>query len=94
MPVPKRKRSRRRRDMRFANKGIEVKAITKCKNCQEPTMPHVACKSCGHYKGIKVMTTKMDRATKRGNDKRRIAQQARAQRMQAAAAAQNDEPQE
>lgn len=94
MPVPKRKRSRRRRDMRFANKGIDIKEITQCKTCQEPIMPHTACKNCGHYKGIKVMTTKDDRATKRGSDKRRIAQQARAQRMQAAAAAQNDETKE
>lgn len=94
MPVPKRKRSRRRRDMRFANKGIKVKAITQCKTCNEPIMPHVACKNCGHYKGIKVMTTKADRATKRGSDKRRLAQQAKAQRMQAAASTQNDESQE
>ncbi len=66
MPVPKRKRSRARRDSRFANKGLEVKAFTLCQNCQEPLMTHAACMNCGHYKGVKVMVTKLDRAVKRG----------------------------
>lgn len=65
MPVPKRKRSRSRRDKRFANKGMKVKAITVCRNCQEPLTPHAACKNCGFYKGVKVMSTKMDRTIKR-----------------------------
>jgi len=69
MPVPKRKRSRPRRDKRFANKGIKVKAITECKNCNVPISPHEVCGSCGFYKGKKVMETKIDRAIKRGKDR-------------------------
>jgi large subunit ribosomal protein L32 len=65
MPVPKRKRSRVRRDTRFANKGIKPKAITACSNCSQPLVPHVACKGCGFYKGAKVLKTKADRAAKR-----------------------------
>ena len=65
MPVPKRKRSRARRDSRFADKGIDVKAFTLCPNCQTPLMTHAACTHCGHYKGVKVMLTKLDRAVKR-----------------------------
>ena len=65
MPVPKRKRSRARRDKRFANKGIKVLAFTECQNCKNPLVPHVACSFCGFYKGIKVMNTKMDRTLKR-----------------------------
>ncbi len=65
MPVPKRKRSRARRDSRFANKGIQVKAFSLCSNCQESLVPHQACFSCGFYKGRKVFATKMDRALKR-----------------------------
>ncbi len=65
MPVPKRKRSRARRDSRFANKGIKVKAIAGCLNCKDPIVPHVACKNCGFYKGVKVLVTKTDRAAKR-----------------------------
>jgi len=65
MPVPKRKRSRARRDSRFANKGIKVKAIAGCLNCKDPIVPHTACKNCGFYKGVKVLVTKADRKVKR-----------------------------
>jgi large subunit ribosomal protein L32 len=65
MPVPKRKRSRARRDSRFANKGIKVKEITGCTNCKDPIAPHTACSKCGFYKGTKVLTTKADRKVKR-----------------------------
>ncbi len=73
MPVPKRKRSRARRDKRFANKGYKVKAVASCQNCSEVLMPHQACKACGHYKGVKVLTTKQDRAVKRGASKKAAA---------------------
>lgn len=65
MPVPKRKRSRARRDKRFANKGMQVKAVTACNNCQAAIMPHQACQQCGFYKGKKVLNTKVDRALTR-----------------------------
>lgn len=65
MPVPKRKRSRARRDKRFANKGMDYRSVAACANCSEPLMTHQACKSCGHYKGRKVLSTKADRAVKR-----------------------------
>lgn len=65
MPVPKRKRSRARRDSRFANKGIKVKAIAGCANCKDPIVPHAACQKCGFYKGVKVLATKADRKAKR-----------------------------
>lgn len=65
MPVPKRKRSRARRDSRFANKGIKPKALAECKNCKAAQLPHQVCKSCGHYKGVKVLVTKAERTLKR-----------------------------
>lgn len=65
MPVPKRKRSRARRDSRFANKGIKVKSITGCLNCKAPLAPHQACKECGFYKGVKFLRTKDDRLVDR-----------------------------
>lgn len=74
MPVPKRKRSKSRRDKRFANKGLLEHAITRCKNCQEPLTPHQACKGCGFYKGAKVIATKSDRAVKRTETKSKEAQ--------------------
>lgn len=70
MPVPKRKRSRARRDSRFANKGLKPAAITACSNCQTPLATHVACATCGFYKGKKVVVTKMDRVLKRGQSQK------------------------
>jgi large subunit ribosomal protein L32 len=65
MPVPKRKRSRARRDSRFANKGMAIKAFTQCRNCENPKRPHQACDNCGFYKGVKALVTKNDRSLKR-----------------------------
>ncbi len=70
MPVPKRKRSRARRDSRFANKGLKVNCGVKCPSCASPCLPHAVCKECGHYKGIKVLTTKKERELKRGEVKK------------------------
>lgn len=83
MPVPKRKRSRARRDSRFANKFIKVKTIGACPNCTHAIMPHTLCKNCGHYKGVKVMTPKSERAATRLET--RSAQAARMQKAHAAA---------
>lgn len=65
MPVPKRKRSRARRDKRFANKGLAVKTIMQCPQCTTAALPHQVCKACGFYKGRKVLDTKTDRAVNR-----------------------------
>lgn len=70
MPVPKRKRSRARRDKRFANKGLAIKAFTVCSNCSEPLATHQACLKCGFFKGQKVMKTKLDRGIKRQETKK------------------------
>ena len=61
MPVPKRKVSKSRRNLRSSGKGIEVKSVAVCATCQAPTLPHQVCKECGHYKGVKVLKTKLDR---------------------------------
>ncbi len=65
MPVPKRKRSKARRDKRFANKGLKPKQIATCPQCKSAIAPHQLCKECGHYKGVKVVTTKVERLVKR-----------------------------
>ncbi|MBS1986892.1 50S ribosomal protein L32 [Candidatus Dependentiae bacterium] len=75
MPVPKRKRSRRRRDKRFANKHVVVIESAVCPTCKEPRSSHQVCTNCGHYKGVKVMVTKADRMMKRGASRK--AQEAR-----------------
>lgn len=69
MPTPKRKTSKSRRDKRSAGKHIRFVAVTKCQNCSAALRPHQACADCGFYKGVKVLTTKADRAVKRGQVK-------------------------
>jgi large subunit ribosomal protein L32 len=69
MPVPKRKVSKSRRDMRSANKHINPKVVNACSNCEYPIISHQACTNCGHYKGRKVITTKYERALKRTEER-------------------------
>ena len=70
MPVPKRKRSKARRDSRFANKGLKVASLANCPNCRGVVVSHSVCKTCGHYKGVKVMITKIERGIKRGEERK------------------------
>ncbi len=81
MGVPKRKRSKARRDKRFANKGIEIKALGVCGNCTMPVVPHAVCKNCGYYRGIKITRTRIERGLKR--DEVRKAKELRAKGRQA-----------
>ena len=74
MPVPKRKRSRARRDKRFANKGIKTLTMASCPSCKSPIEPHAVCQVCGHYKGKKIMVTKMERSMKRDEQRKAKAQ--------------------
>lgn len=78
MPVPKRKTSKARRDKRQSTKFIRVAAITACQNCEAPLNPHAACATCGFYKGVKVLRTKLERAIKRGEAREAIAKKAQA----------------
>jgi large subunit ribosomal protein L32 len=84
MPVPKRKTSKARRNNRNANKNVTASSFMDCKNCGNVCMPHQVCKSCGFYKGIKVMVTKLDRSMTRG-ESRKTKSDAMAVRAQAAA---------
>jgi large subunit ribosomal protein L32 len=56
--VPKRRKSRSKRDMRRANHDkVTVPNLIACPNCSEPCVPHRVCPSCGFYKGAKVKET-------------------------------------
>lgn len=66
MPVPKRKRSHSRIAKAHANKGYKIKSFTECQNCKAVIKPHQVCAECGHYKGVKIMKTKVERAMARG----------------------------
>lgn len=83
MPVPKRKRSRSRRDKRFANKGLKAPALSNCKNCQSSLLSHMACKECGFYKGKQVIGSRSERMLLRAEKKSKSAQAASEQAVSA-----------
>ncbi len=66
MPVPKRKRSRQRRDKRKANLGLTLEGVASCLTCQAALAPHSVCQQCGYYKGVKILRTKSERMHDRG----------------------------
>jgi len=72
MPVPKRKHSRSRRDMKHANKGMDYNLPTYCQTTQEPVAPHTVCLTSGYYKGIKILRTKAERAIQRAQVRKAI----------------------
>ena len=73
MPVPKRKTSRSRRDMRQSTKFLRPQAMTACSQCREPNLPHQVCETCGYYKGRKVLTTKHERNERRQQERKVVA---------------------
>lgn len=58
MPTPKYRTSASKRDMRRSHHALKGTSKSFCANCQEVKQPHVACSSCGHYKGSQVMEAK------------------------------------
>jgi len=60
MAVPKRKKSKSKRDMRRAQKKTEAPNLTTCPQCGEAKLPHTACSSCGTYKGRDVLVSDED----------------------------------
>lgn len=64
MAVPKRRTTRAKTKMRRAQHDkVTPVNLAPCKNCGEPVLPHRVCASCGHYKGVKVVNTKLPLST-------------------------------
>ncbi|NEG69766.1 50S ribosomal protein L32 [Bifidobacterium choloepi] len=51
MALPKYKTSRANTHSRRSNWKAQAVPTIECKNCGAPTMAHVACPSCGAYRG-------------------------------------------
>ncbi len=51
MAVPKRKKSKSKRNKRRTHQKVAVPNLTRCPQCGEARLPHHACPSCGTYKG-------------------------------------------
>ncbi len=56
MPVPKRKTSKMRLRTRKAANRWSAPQLTSCGQCGSATRPHIACPTCGYYKGRQVLT--------------------------------------
>ncbi len=50
MAVPKRRKSRSKRDSRRANHKIKAAVYNSCPKCEQPKEPHRICTTCGWYK--------------------------------------------
>ena len=56
MAVPKKRMSRRRRDMRRAHDSIKFTAAGEiCDSCGELKLRHRVCESCGVYRGRQIV---------------------------------------
>jgi large subunit ribosomal protein L32 len=56
VPVPKRRTTSSKRDMRRANYDkIVPPNLVPCSNCSAPALPHRVCSACGHYRGKAVL---------------------------------------
>jgi large subunit ribosomal protein L32 len=76
MPVPPKRLSKGRTRRRRAHHALTVPMLTTCPQCKKPTKPHMACPSCGYYRGRDVLG--MQKTVERKMQKRmkRVAAQA------------------
>lgn len=52
MAVPKKKKSKSRRDKRRAMTfRLDAPNLSTCPNCKAPVLPHRVCPTCGQYEG-------------------------------------------
>jgi len=49
MALPKRRHSHQRTHKRRAHDALKVDNLSLCPQCNEPKLPHRACKNCGYY---------------------------------------------
>jgi len=60
MPVPKRKKSKSKRNSRRSHIKAVAPNLTTCPKCGETKLSHNVCHSCGTYKGRTVIETEKD----------------------------------
>jgi large subunit ribosomal protein L32 len=58
MAVPKKKKSKSRRDQRRSHDHLRMPQVTECPQCQEPVLPHHVCPECGTYRGRTILKEK------------------------------------
>jgi len=61
MAVPKKKTSKRRRDMRRAHDALKfTAAVEPCDKCGELKQRHHVCAACGTYRGRQVLEARAE----------------------------------
>ena len=66
MPVPKRRTTPSKRNMRRANHDkVAAPNLVPCSNCSAPSLPHRVCAACGFY-GKRAILQKKDAETETG----------------------------
>ena len=61
MAVPKKRKSKSRRDMRRANHDRRTAPVlSPCSNCEELMLSHRVCPACGFYKNREVIAVERD----------------------------------
>lgn len=60
MAVPKRKKSKAKRDTRRTHQKTDAPNLSLCPQCGETKLPHHVCPECGEYKGRTAIETKED----------------------------------
>ena len=60
MPLPKRKKSKSKRDTRRAHIKAAAPSLSTCPQCGETKLSHHVCHSCGTYKGHTIIEIKED----------------------------------
>ncbi|MDY6971306.1 MAG: 50S ribosomal protein L32 [Thermodesulfobacteriota bacterium] len=57
MAVPKKKKSKSKRNMRRSHDSVKMPNIATCPHCHEPVLQHHVCSGCGLYRGRTIIRT-------------------------------------
>lgn len=67
MPVPKRRLSSSKRDMRRSQHDkVAAPHVVTCSNCSAPSLSHRVCPTCGHYAGRSIVSKRADEPSSTG----------------------------
>ena len=85
MSVQKKKLTKRKVRSRRSHHALKKIILTTCPKCKQKTRPHVACPSCGYYKGVMVIDIEKRQAKKRtkAEQRRKDKEQAKTEAAQA-----------
>ncbi len=57
MAVPKKRKSKARRDTRRSHDHVTLTGVTRCPQCHEAVLPHHVCPECGTYRSKTILKT-------------------------------------